>query len=163
MFASWWERACGECRSGEELNHEIFKESEIEGLDYAMIMNSGVPETLSALKSAGFRLALASSSPKDNIKQVLRQCGISERFELLVSGEDFHQSKPNPAIYLHAIDALGLPAEACVAVEDSDYGITAAKGAGLTVVAKREERFHFTQEGADYVVDQIPDILKLIA
>lgn len=162
MFSEWWERATGEKRSGREIDHEVFIEIGGETFDYATIRNPGVPETLAALKQQGWRLALASSSPKDNIVQVLEQCGIKDCFELLVSGEDFHQSKPNPAIYLHAIDELGLPAEDCIAVEDSDYGITAAKRAGLTVIAKREERFNFTQEGADYLVDEIPGILDVV-
>ena len=162
MFSEWWERATGEKRSGREIDHEVFIEIGGETFDYATIRNPGVPETLAALKQQGWRLALASSSPKDNIVQVLEQCGIKDCFELLVSGEDFHQSKPDPAIYLHAIDELGLPAEDCIAVEDSDYGITAAKRAGLTVIAKREERFNFTQEGADYLVDEIPGILDVV-
>ncbi|WP_273383909.1 HAD family hydrolase [Enorma phocaeensis] len=162
MFSEWWERATGEKRSGREIDHEVFIEIGGDTFDYATIRNPGVPETLAALKQQGWRLALASSSPKDNIVQVLEQCGIKDCFELLVSGEDFHQSKPDPAIYLHAIDELGLPAEDCIAVEDSDYGITAAKRAGLTVIAKREERFNFTQEGADYLVDEIPGILDVV-
>lgn len=162
MFEEWWERARGEHRSGQELEDAVFEGVSGESFDYATIMNPGVPETLAALADAGWRLALASSSPKDNIEQVLSQLGVRDRFELLVSGEDFHQSKPDPAIYLHAIEALGLPAEDCIAIEDSDYGITAAKRAGLTVIAKREERFNFTQEGADFMIDEIPDILKVL-
>lgn len=163
MFEEWWERARGEHRGGQELEDAAFEEVRGEAFDYRDIMNPGVPETLAALADAGWRLALASSSPKDNIEQVLGQLGVRDRFELVVSGEDFHQSKPDPAIYLHAIAALGLPAEACIAIEDSDYGITAAKRAGLTVIAKREERFNFTQEGADHIVDEIPDILRVVA
>ena len=40
-------------------------------------------------------------------------------------------------------------------------GITAGKAAGLTVVAKREERFGFSQDAADVIIDSIPDILGL--
>ncbi len=161
LFAEWWLRATGEERSGDDIDAEVFRPVTDGELNYATIMNPGVPQTLAALKQRGYRLALASSSPKHNILQVLEQCGISEPFELIVSGEDFHESKPNPAIYLHTIEALGLAAADCVAVEDSDYGITAAKRAGLTVVAKRETRFSFTQAGADCFIEEIPDLLEL--
>lgn len=126
---------------------------------YADIMNPGVPETLAELKRRGVRCALASSSPIDNIHQVLDECGIAEFFEIVVSGDQFEHSKPAPDVYLHALARLGLPAEACCCVEDSFYGITAGKAAGLTVVAKREERFGFSQADADVIIDQIPDLL----
>ncbi len=126
---------------------------------YADIMNPGVPETLAELKRRGVRCALASSSPIDNIHQVLDECGITAFFEVVISGDQFERSKPAPDIYLHAIERLGLSAAECCCVEDSFYGITAGKAAGLTVVAKREERFGFSQDDADVIIDQIPDLL----
>ena len=41
------------------------------------------------------------------------------------------------------------------------YGIAAGRAAGLTVIAKREERFGFSQEGADRIIDAIPDLLRV--
>ena len=70
---------------------------------------------------------------------------LSDAFEYVVSGEQFKESKPEPDIYLHALDLLGLPANRCCCVEDSVPGITAGKRAGLTVIAKREERFGFSR------------------
>ena len=129
--------------------------------DYRKLLNPGVPETLVGLKERGVRVALASSSPLNNIEEVLDTCGIRDHFEFLVSGEQFKRSKPDPDIYLHAIDRLGLPADCCCCVEDSLYGITAGKRAGLTVIAKREERFGFSQDAADKIIDQLPDLLEL--
>ena len=80
--------------------------------DYASLLNPGVVETVAALKDRGVRVALASSSPMDNILHVLDVCGLSGAFELVTSGEQFHESKPNPEIYLHTLEALGLPASA---------------------------------------------------
>ena len=108
-----------------------------------------------------YSVALASSSPLNNIEEVLSTCGIRDYFEFLVSGEQFKRSKPEPDIYLHAIDRLGLPADRCCCVEDSLYGITAGKRAGLTVIAKREERFGFSQDAADKIIDQLLDLLEL--
>lgn len=87
-----------------------------------------------------------------SIEEVLNACGLSDAFEYVVSGEQFKESKPEPDIYLHALDLLGLPANRCCCVEDSVPGITAGKRAGLTVIAKREERFGFSQgfNGQDY-------------
>lgn len=130
-------------------------------IDYATLLNPGVKETLVELKRRGVRLALASSSSHRNIAQVLSDCGLGGFFEVIISGEQFHESKPNPEIYLHTLENLGLPASACCCIEDSVPGITAGKAAGLTVVAKREERFGFSQDAADVIIDAIPDVLNL--
>ena len=128
-------------------------------LDFASLLNPGVRETLDDLHARGVRTALASSSPMRDIEAVLAACKLEGAFETVVSGEQFHESKPNPEIYLHSLDLLGLPADVCCCVEDSVPGITAGKAAGLTVFAKREERFGFSQDAADVVIDQIPDLL----
>lgn len=128
--------------------------------DFAALLNHGVVETIAELKHRGVRVALASSSPMSNILLVLKACGLSDAFELVTSGEQFHESKPNPEIYLHTLENLGLPAGDCCCVEDSVPGITAGKAAGLTVFAKREDRFGFTQEAADRIIDAIPDLLE---
>ena len=49
----------------------------------------------------------------------------------------------------------------CCCVEDSIPGIAAGGAAGLTVIAKREERFGFTQDAANAIIDSIPDLLDL--
>lgn len=128
--------------------------------DFAALLNHGVVETIAELKRRGVRVALASSSPMSNILLVLEVCGLSDAFELVTSGEQFHESKPNPEIYLHTLENLGLPAGDCCCVEDSVLGITAGKAAGLTVFAKREDRFGFTQDAADRIIDAIPDLLE---
>jgi len=130
--------------------------------DFASLLNPGVVETVDELKRRGVRVALASSSPMGNIREVLAACGLADAFELVTSGEQFHQSKPNPEIYLHTLESLGLIADECCCVEDSVPGITAGKAAGLTVVAKREDRFGFSQEAADYTIDSIPDLLEVV-
>jgi len=120
-----------------------------------------VRETLGALRERGVRLALASSSQLANIKQVLNACGLLDFFEIIVSGEQFTESKPNPEIYLHTLSLLRLPASDCCCVEDSLPGITAGKAAGLTVFAKREDRFGFSQDAADAILDTVPDLLAI--
>ena len=92
---------------------------------------------------------------------MLDQLGIADAFELVVSGAELRESKPNPAIYLLTLEQLGLPAAACCCIEDSVPGITAGKRAGLTVFARREERFGFSQAEADAILDRVDDILKV--
>lgn len=160
MLATWYEMGgVGTFTPDEALERFNAWEAQNVSYDYAALMNPGVPETLATLRDWGVRLALASSSRMENILDVLAQCGLSDMFEVIVSGEEFHESKPNPEIYLHTIERLGLEARDCCCVEDSAYGIEAGKRAGLTVFAKREERFGFSQDGADHIIDQVSELL----
>ena len=122
-----------------------------------------VRETLDYLKDKGYILALASSSKEYEIDNVLKRCDLKDYFKLIISGEVFKESKPNPEIYLTCIKRLNLEAKECVAIEDSEYGIEAAKKAGLICIAKRDDRFNYDQSKADYFIDnhdEIKDILE---
>lgn len=130
---------------------------------YEKIMFPHVRETLDYLKDKGYILALASSSKEYEIDNVLKRCGLKDYFKLIISGEVFKESKPNPEIYLTCIKKLNLEAKECVAIEDSEYGIEAAKKAGLICIAKRDDRFNYDQSKADYFIDdhdEIKDILE---
>lgn len=160
--AQWWERGGYGTFTPDEAIARFNEWGKSYVYDYRALMNPGVPETLDALRARGLRLALASSSPMDNIREVLQACGIEDEFEVIVSGEQFHESKPNPEIYLHACEVLGLDPGVCCCVEDSPYGIEAGKRAGLTVFAKRESRFPFSQDKADVIIDTVSGILEVI-
>lgn len=131
-------------------------------IDYAATLFPGVAETLACLRERGLRLALASSSPMSDIMHVIEVCGLGLYFELVVSGADLVESKPDPMIYLQTLARLDLTAGECVAVEDSDPGIASARGAGLRVIARREPRFGFVQEGATWYVDSVPEVLGVV-
>ena len=161
MMADWHKRAGLGDFTPIEAEKKFDEWSSQFTVDYAALLNPGVRETLDELRRHGVRVSLASSSPISNIYQVLDECGIRGCFESITSGDQFEKSKPEPDIYLHAMDLLGLPPEDCCCVEDSVYGITAGKRAGLTVVAKREDRFGFSQAAADTIIDQIPDLLTV--
>lgn len=158
--AFWLERA-GKGVANPEAAEKVFDDwAQDHVKNYDELLNPGIHETIDELKRRGVRLALASSSTLANINATLEGCKLTDAFELVVSGADFTESKPNPEIYLHTIRALGLAAEDCCCVEDSVPGITAGKAAGLTVFAKREDRFGFSQDAADAIIDEVPDILE---
>ena len=96
---------------------------------------AGVPVALSALRASGLRLALASSSAPRIIRATLAGLGLEGMFELVVSGHDVERGKPAPDIFLETVRRLGLPGEACLVVEDSYNGVSAATAAGLRCVA----------------------------
>jgi beta-phosphoglucomutase-like phosphatase (HAD superfamily) len=84
-------------------------------------------------------LAVASSSNRPLIDVVLEPSGLARRFQATVSSEEVGRGKPWPDVYLEAARRLGVPAERCVAVEDSHNGIRSAKAAGMTVLDPQSE------------------------
>jgi beta-phosphoglucomutase-like phosphatase (HAD superfamily) len=82
-----------------------------------------------------FTLALASSSARVLIDQVLTTAGLTDAFQVTLSTEEVPRGKPYPDVYLTAADKLGLTPAVCAAVEDSSNGLRSAGRAGLAVVA----------------------------
>ena len=91
--------------------------------------------TLSALAQLPdyLRLVIVTSSKAIDVNPTVEQAGLSERFEAKVFGDDVRNHKPHPEPYELALSKLGLPADACVAFEDSESGIGSATAAGLRV------------------------------
>jgi HAD superfamily hydrolase (TIGR01509 family) len=85
--------------------------------------------------AARFPLALASSSARILIDQVLQSAGLTDAFRVTLSTEEVPRGKPFPDVYLEAAVRLGVPAAACAAVEDSSNGLRSAAAAGMVVIA----------------------------
>ena len=94
----------------------------------------GVPAYLETAKDLGLVLAVASSSSGAWVNPHLERLGLARYFDAVLTG-DLHKAKPDPDLYLAALDALGTEATETVAFEDTPHGVTAAKAAGLTCVA----------------------------
>lgn len=139
---------------------EAFAKERYQHIDYPSLFRSDMVDILDYAKEKGIKLAVASSSRKDHIEEVLESCGILPYFDTLVSGEAFTESKPNPAIYLATLAKLGVSAGDAVAIEDSAYGIAAAKAAGVRVIAYEENRMPIDQSQADDHAKDMKDILK---
>ena len=153
----------------EYLNHKYSPEeikadmwSKELGLDYRTILNPHVLYVLPKFKAKGYKRAIASSSSMQNIKTVTRQCGIDQYFDCMVSGFNFKESKPDPAIYLETLRRLDLKPEEVIAIEDSTYGIQACIGANIRVIAKEDNRYDFNQDLADVIASDILDAYNII-
>jgi HAD superfamily hydrolase (TIGR01509 family) len=99
-----------------------------------LFLLEGVEDLIKDLHSNGMQLVLASSSAKVTINRVFHRFGLHQYFSHIVSGEDFPQSKPHPAIFQHAAFLSETPVENCIVIEDSTNGILAAKAAGIYCV-----------------------------
>jgi HAD superfamily hydrolase (TIGR01509 family) len=108
---------------------ELFNEAFDKKADLYLI--DGVEDLIKDLHSNGMQLILASSSSKVTIERIFTRFKLHQYFSHIVSGEDFPNSKPNPAIFEHAAALSTSPKEYCLVIEDSTNGIKAAKSAGI--------------------------------
>ena len=115
----------------------------------------GASELIEALAEDGFRLAIGSSGPPENVALVLEQLAGAGRIGATVTGADVTRGKPDPQVFLIAAERLGVPAVGCAVVEDAAHGITAAKRAGMTAIALTGTLRHDELAEADAVVDSL--------
>lgn len=95
---------------------------------------NNVIEFVQTLHQEGFRMAVASSSPKKDIQFAMDSLNLSQYFEYLVSGEEVENSKPAPDVFLLAAKLLGVNPEKCIAFEDTKNGSKAAKAANMYTI-----------------------------
>jgi beta-phosphoglucomutase len=97
-------------------------------------LTPGTADWLARLRATGWRQAVASSAPWLNVEAMLRALGILHDFDALVAGEDVHEGKPAPEVFLLAAQKVGVPPALCIVVEDSPAGIEAARRAGMRAI-----------------------------
>ena len=101
---------------------------------YQQAVMPGVMDYLEAAKTLKLKLAVATSSTSDWVVSHLRRLDIYHYFESVCSAESVERVKPDPALYLCAVNALGVRPDQAVAFEDSLNGLLSAKRAGLFCV-----------------------------
>lgn len=119
-----------------------------------LFLIDGVEDLIKSLYDNGFQLILASSASKGTIKRVFNRFNLHQYFTHIVSGEDFPNSKPDPAIFIHAATLSMQDFNECIVIEDSTNGIAAAKAAGLKCIGFISEHSKFQDlSKADLIID----------
>ena len=95
----------------------------------------GIAACVSSAKARGMKLAIASSSTQKWVTYNLRRFQLLEHFDAVCTSEYVDAVKPDPALYLLALQRLGVRSDEAIAFEDSPNGILAAKRAGIFCVA----------------------------
>lgn len=117
-------------------------------------------DTLEVLAGRGVRMAVASSSPRDRLDVALVSTGLDGFFVASVAGDEVDMVKPAPDLFQRAAELLGVDANTCVAVEDSPAGITAARRAGMRVIAVDRGEFDVSElADADVLVPRLTPVL----
>ena len=131
-------------------------------IDYKELLNREAFGTFQKLKRDSHSLCIASSSPRPAIEKIIDMLNIKQFIDFIVSGEEFRKSKPDPEIYQFVKNRYIGNDSPIFAVEDSTFGIQAAKAAGLKIICKIDNRFDFEQDGADYYIKELSEIIDIV-
>ena len=125
-------------------------------------LRPGVAALIERTRAKGLRLAMATTTSRSNVAALLAGSFADfpdGLFEVIVAGEDVTAKKPDPEAYRITLARLGLPAEDCLAFEDSSNGLVAARGAGLrTIVTPSLYTAHDDFAGAEAVVADLTGV-----
>jgi beta-phosphoglucomutase len=141
-------------------------EAELEMSDQAKL-KEGARDLLKSLKGK-VKLALASMNNKPVIDRMLTACELRGFFDVVLSADEVRKPKPNPEIFLKCASKLRRQPKQCVVVEDSVFGVRAAKAAKMSCIAVLSgaaSKSELEQEHPDIVVASLKEketILKHI-
>ena len=129
----------------------------------------GILKLLESAKSQGLKIGLASSSERAWIDRFVKLHGIEDYFECHCTADTVQKVKPDPELYLQALEKLGVEASEAIAIEDSPNGARAAVAAGIaTVVIKNDitkllpfsEGHHSIETLASYELDELKELVQ---
>ena len=127
---------------------------------YEELLNRDAAPVMRALHERGVKLAIASSSYRELIDELVDIAGLGDVLDFTISGHECSAFKPDPEIYVRAMEALGVAPEESLVIEDSPLGIEAGCRAGARVLALRpHEGVVLDQSGADRIIGSLTEIL----
>ena len=115
----------------------------------------GVAAWIDRFKTAGWKQAIASSAPRDNVITIAQVLHFNGTFQAMISGADVQRGKPDPDIFLAAAQCLNVEPQHCLVIEDATAGIEAAHRAGMKAIGVLNTH---PQLEADVVVQSLQDL-----
>ena len=92
---------------------------------------------LAGLKARGLKLGVASNSVRNTVAAMMDRASLKEYLNVMLSNEDVGKAKPDPEIYVTAMERLGVEPSESLIVEDNDHGVRAARASGAHVMVVR--------------------------
>ena len=125
----------------------------------------GARELVAAVHGSGLTTALATSSPADDVDQLLRLLGIADDVDVVTTADDVATSKPDPEVFLQAMGKAGLDPTRTIAIGDSVWDVEAAHAAGIACLAVESggfSRHELTEAGALHVYRDVDEIARQV-
>jgi len=149
---------------GEEIDRLRHQRNVLYGewLAEAPRLSAGVTEVLDALHGR-YSMGVVTSSRRDHFDVIHRSTDLLRYFDFVVTADDVSRTKPDPELYLRAVERSGVAADACVAIEDSERGLASATGAGIKCLVvpsglTRHQRF----AGAHRILGSVAELLEVL-
>jgi HAD superfamily hydrolase (TIGR01509 family) len=121
-------------------------------------LRPGVHRLMREALQHGLTLGVCTTSDERAARAIIHSLLADIRFDVVLAGDMVRRKKPDPEIYLLAMEKTGLRPEQCIVVEDSSNGVKAAKDAGMNVVATVNDYTRQEDLGrADLVVSCLGD------
>lgn len=89
---------------------------------------------LSKLKNEGYHMAVCSNSVRNTIEVMMQKASLDQYLDFYISNQDVKSGKPDPEMYITAIQKMGLKPCECMIIEDNENGIKAARASGAHVM-----------------------------
>lgn len=131
-------------------------------IDFSQHKLNSLDELLEYLNLHDFNMGVCSSSTLPLIQKVVKDLNATDYFKVILSGDQFKESKPHPEIYLTAAKLFNVQPEHCLVIEDSISGVSAAKNAGMTCIAIRNDYYPLVYPDADYVIDDLSEVIGIL-
>ena len=161
-------RECGVDFDEEALERLVERKIEFQTeLTGAVDLFEGAVELLDALHGR-VKIALATMGPRKVVDKLLSEKSIRRYFDVVVTADEAPKPKPNPEIFLQAARRMKVRSEECLVVEDSIFGVKAAKAAGMGCIAVPSGAYtgeELRKEEPDLLIDSLKEkkrIMELI-
>lgn len=113
----------------------------------------GLIAFLERLNASAIPRAIGTSAPRANVDFTLSKTGTARFFSIILDESYVNHGKPNPEIYLKVAEALNLPPQQCVVIEDSMSGVAAGKQAGSKVIGITTTHSRAELGSTDMIID----------
>ena len=128
-------------------------------------ITTGSDILVNALMKKEIHIGIVTASPKTWVNMALSKFSQARHFQCIVSIAENNTLRPKPAPdgYLEAMRLLEVPSEEAIAIEDSSFGVAAAKAAGLfTICFRQYHSVDYRVSGADLYVENMNEVLDWI-
>ena len=148
-----------------EKAYPIFLELYAENTSKRSKLYPGVQEGLSYLKDAGYRMGCVTNKAEQITVPLLKELGVYDDFEIVVSGDTLPKKKPDPQPLLHVAEFFGVEPERALMIGDSVSDVTAARAAGFQIVCMSYGYNHgmdIRDADPDAVIDSMAELPELL-
>lgn len=144
---------------------EIYREYQQKYFDKDTFLFDGVKELLVDLKDQGYKVGVVTSRLRETTMIGLKDKGIDNLFDLVVTAEDTKKHKPNPDPILKAVELIGAEKEKCIYIGDTNFDLLSAKNADVKSVLVGWAVAYHSQENKvapDYEIKKAEELLQIL-